>query len=269
MRPKFSVKGSGLVPIGGLLPYYLELPTGKLLNVLIELFSTAAATQGVNPKQLRTKLNKWLYPKTRPGFYLELGEHLHLAYADQRHGYGTQHWWRLFFDEQSRKRIEQASLSIALAVSKEGTQTANAGSSSSPETATGNSNGLKEWGGMYFRSEPEIRIAQELDQAGVLFFANARGRVSGEGSPLSNEQMTGRIEVDFLVCHQKKCMILEVDGRHHQEGGQVLRDYVRDRVLLREGFPTVRFTAQECLHRTTEVVREFLNLLASSASCPI
>lgn len=55
-------------------------------------------------------------------------------------------------------------------------------------------------------------------------------------------------------------MILEVDGQHHQEGTNTIRDYVRDRVLLREGIPTARFTAQECLNQTSDVVTEFLEL---------
>jgi very-short-patch-repair endonuclease len=55
-------------------------------------------------------------------------------------------------------------------------------------------------------------------------------------------------------------MVLEVDGKHHQEGTQTIRDYVRDRVLLREGIPSARFTAQECLSRAADVVTEFLNM---------
>jgi hypothetical protein len=35
----------------------------------------------------------------------------------------------------------------------------------------------------------------------------------------------------------------------------------RDRVLLKEGIPTVRFTAQECMARSADVVTEFLSIL--------
>ena len=55
-------------------------------------------------------------------------------------------------------------------------------------------------------------------------------------------------------------MILEVDGNHHQESLQITRDYVRDRVLLREGIPTVRFEAKECFEQPENVVIEFLNM---------
>ncbi len=119
---------------------------------------------------------------------------------------------------------------------------------------------------MYFRSKSEIKIAKELYKRDVLFFANVRGQVSCQGSPASENSgnLPGRLEVDFLVFHKNKCMILEVDGQHHQDESQAFRDYVRDRVLLREGIPTARFTADECFNQPTEVVTEFLNILLAS-----
>jgi hypothetical protein len=253
------VAGGALVPLGGQLPYYLELRTGKLLDVLLVLFSSQI-NHNKNQRVLREKINRWLFTKTRPGIYIELHSHFHLAYADQRDGHGTQHWWRLFFDEHSKEKVETASRSNALTVSKRENEDPNKGT---PQSEYANTNSVKEWGGMYFRSECEIRIAEKLDEAGVLFFANARGRISRKDSPISSEH-PGRLEVDFLVCHQGKCMVLEVDGKHHQENGQILRDYVRDRLLLKEGMSTVRFTAGECFHRASEVVSEFLKILIST-----
>ncbi len=109
-----------------------------------------------------------------------------------------------------------------------------------------------------------MKIAEQLYKHKVLFFANIRGQVGREGSPASDKSgcLTGRVEVDFLVFHKGKCMILEVDGQHHQEGSQTFRDYVRDRILLREGIATARFTADECFKRPAEVVSEFLNILS-------
>jgi very-short-patch-repair endonuclease len=78
---------------------------------------------------------------------------------------------------------------------------------------------------------------------------------------VSNGQLTGRVEADFLVFSQGKCVVLEVDGAHHAEGSQVIRDYARDRVLLRSGLPTVRFTAKDCMERPDEVVAELLSIL--------
>ena len=90
---------------------------------------------------------------------MELDNHLHLAYADQRDGHGTQHWWRLFFDEQFREKIEHATKSSALTVGK----------SSGNNRSSAGHNGYKEWGGMYFRSSAEIAIASELDKRNILF----------------------------------------------------------------------------------------------------
>lgn len=49
-----------------------------------------------------------------------------------------------------------------------------------------------------------------------------------------------------------------VGGQQHQEG--VIRGYVQDRVLLREGIPTARFLASKCVSQPAEVVIEFLNM---------
>ncbi|MBD1847669.1 DUF559 domain-containing protein [Cyanobacteria bacterium FACHB-63] len=116
-------------------------------------------------------------------------------------------------------------------------------------------------GWVYLRSEAEIRIAKALDQQGVLFFANTRGRVNLDGAAVSNTEMNGRIEADFLVFLQGKCLILEVDGKHHLEGGQTVRDYARDRMLLRAGLSTVRFSGRDCLDRPQAVVAECLSIL--------
>ncbi|UBF24261.1 endonuclease domain-containing protein [Kovacikia minuta CCNUW1] len=78
---------------------------------------------------------------------------------------------------------------------------------------------------------------------------------------VSDSQLTGRVEADFMVFYQGRCLILEVDGEHHMEGEQTIRDYARDRVLLRSGIPTVRFTAKDCMIRPREVVSEFLSIL--------
>ena len=196
-------------------------------------------------KGTRKQINASLYSKSRPGFYVELNQSLHLAYADQRDGHGTAHWWRLFFSENLRGKIEELTKSNALAVSNETKNQANSGVRAEYE-----------WGGIYFRSQVEIRIAQELDKRGVLFFGNVRGRFNLDDSPVSKDLLNGRVELDFLVFYQGKCLILEIDGVHHKK--QVERDYSRDRVLLKEGIPTVRFTAKECHERTADVVTEFM-----------
>ena len=253
---EFSLDGvehrvsSSLVPIGSKLPNFIEVPTSKLLDIFIDLYQK----QDISRSKLRTKLNQWLYRRTKPNFYVELHEYLHLAYIGQPNGAGSQHLWRLFFHDRIKQKIETITKSSALVVG--GQQPAQNQSTN----ANADVNPPMEWGGMYFRSGVEIKIAEELDKRGVLFFANARGRISGNGSPISDMTMTGRLEVDFLVFHKGKCISLEVDGKHHQQQGNTERDYVRDRVLLRESIATARFTASDCHKDAESVVTEFLNL---------
>jgi very-short-patch-repair endonuclease len=75
---------------------------------------------------------------------------------------------------------------------------------------------------------------------------------------VSNGQLTGRLEVDFLIIAKGKVLVLEVDGSQHSEEGQTIRDYAKDRVLLRAGVPTVRFTARDCLMQPKAVVEASL-----------
>lgn len=171
---------------------------------------------------------------------------MHLAYAGQPDGHGTQHHWRLFCDESLKSRLEASIRGTAL-------------TSQSSDRAKGNYS--QEWGGLYLRSRAEIEIARSLDRMGLLFFANARGRIGLENVPIANEQLSGRVEVDFLVFWQGKCLVLEVDGQHHLEREQSLRDSARDRALLLAGVPTVRFCARDCLSRPDEVVLECLAIL--------
>jgi hypothetical protein len=76
---------------------------------------------------------------------------------------------RLFYNEKYREIVEQASRKTSLAV---GTNQESPHSNYSSDNLH---NGHKEWGGMYFRSECEIKIAQALEESGLLFFANVRG----------------------------------------------------------------------------------------------
>jgi very-short-patch-repair endonuclease len=245
-----NTQSNALVAIGGKLPHCFQVPTSKLLDVIVAFSPRCRTLDTKQRRQFRQKVGQKLYNKTRPGFYLEVGEMLHLAYAGQPNGARTQHHWRIFCAEQLKPQIETLIAGTALTAS---------GQQSTGNEAGGNY--TREWGGLYLRSEAEVRIAEALDRTGMLFFANARGRVGLQGTVVSNDQLTGRVEADFMVFYQGRCMILEVDGQHHLEEGQSIRDYARDRVLLRSGVPTVRFTARDCLERPHEVVSEFSSIL--------
>lgn len=233
-------ESGSIVPIGGELPYNIQIPTSRLLDILTSLAPGFQQLSASERRSWRNQMTRKLYPWSRPGFYKRLNDALHLEYAGQPDGHGSQHQWRLYFDDRLRDRLEPYT---------------------SSESRQGGRENLIEWGGLYFRSEAELRIARILDQEEVLFFANTRGRVGLVDAPVSNDQSNGRIEADFLLFYQGRCLILEVDGQHHLEGGQTVRDYARDRMLLRAGLPTVRFTGRDCLDRPQAVVAECLSIL--------
>jgi very-short-patch-repair endonuclease len=230
-----------LVTVGGGLPHHLELQTGKVLDVLLGVLET---------DRTRKQVNDWLYRNSKPSFVFDLQpkKELYLAYGDQRDGHGTAHWWRLYYGDRLKSQIDTILKGTALTTT----------SQTPSNQANSGVRAPYEWGGMYFRSKVEIKIAEELERRGVTFFANARGRYSLEGSPVAAQYLNGRVEVDFLVFHQGKCVVLQIDGPQHN--GDRGRDYAGDRVLLREGIPTVRFTAKECQERPGEVVSEVILL---------
>lgn len=114
---------------------------------------------------------------------------------------------------------------------------------------------LRIWNNLYFRSQSEIRIAEALDRAGVLFFPNCRGRLSS-GTACENR------EADFLICHDGKWGILEVDGEPFHPPSRTVQDHARDRAFRERGVRLVEhFDATECYERADEVVARFLGLL--------
>lgn len=171
---------------------------------------------------------------------------MHIVYIGQPGGHGTQHKWRLYFAEDLKDLVDRASAGSSLVKTGQQADTD------------------REWGGTNFRSLAEKKIAEALYKQGVLFFVNCVCRVNDRGSPISAHESNGRFEVDFLVFVEGKAIILEVDGQHHKEGRQTVRDYVRDRLMLREGIPTARFTGIDCLEKPDEVVQEFLGLFECS-----
>ncbi len=110
------------------------------------------------------------------------------------------------------------------------------------------------WNNLNFRSKTEIKIAEALDQTGVLFLPNCKAR-------LNTPEGRRNLEADFLVCYEGKWGILEVDGPHHtslrrveeQERERLFRHY---RILIIE-----RFDAERCYNQPDRIVQEFLQLL--------
>jgi uncharacterized protein YjbI with pentapeptide repeats len=117
-------------------------------------------------------------------------------------------------------------------------------------------NAPNEWKGFYFRSKAEIKIAEALDRAGVLFYPNSKAR-------LNQSEVRVNKESDFLVFQAGKFGILEVDGREwHQIAAD---DHERDRLFKRYGIRVIeRFDATRCWNEPDKVVQEFLEILSQA-----
>ncbi|MEX1140726.1 MAG: hypothetical protein WEB79_00230 [Thermoleophilaceae bacterium] len=115
----------------------------------------------------------------------------------------------------------------------------------------------KTYEGLRFRSESEVRIAQALDRAGVMYVPNCRSRI-GSVSRRRN------CEADFLVMLEGRWGVLEVDGEQWH-AGLASRDHERDRPFHFHGAHKVqRFDAGECFENPDGVVAKFLALLRRS-----
>ena len=77
------------------------------------------------------------------------------------------------------------------------------------------------WNNLHFRSKSELRIAEALDRAGVLFFPNCRLRLTTPDGRRNRE-------ADFLVCKGGQWGILEVDGEPFHPPTRTLHDHERD-----------------------------------------
>lgn len=116
----------------------------------------------------------------------------------------------------------------------------------------------RHWNHLRFRSESEVRIAQALERARVLFLPNCVARLTS---------LAGRVnrEADFLVCHEGKWGILEVDGEPFHPPSRTAQDHERDRLFRAHGVRVVEhFDANECFEAPDKVVERFLEILKRS-----
>ena len=103
------------------------------------------------------------------------------------------------------------------------------------------------WNGLRFRSEAQIKIAEALDRAGVLFFPNSKARITTTEGRENQEP-------DFLIFHNGKWGILEVDGEVDDE---------RDRHFQSHGIPIIHhYDSTSCSEQPDLIVQEFLDILS-------
>lgn len=114
---------------------------------------------------------------------------------------------------------------------------------------------VKTWNGFKFASLAEVQIARAFDKVGVLFLPNckARFRVGADGR--------GQCYPDFLICHEGRWGVLEVDGPHHDKPAYIRSDRSRDQSLRAYGIYVERFDYKECEQHPDSVVEKFLTLL--------
>ena len=111
------------------------------------------------------------------------------------------------------------------------------------------------WRNLRFRSAAEIRVAEALDRAGVMFFPLCMARLSGPAGRVNREP-------DFLVCKAGKWGVLEVDGEPYHPPSRTVQDHERDRLFKEQGIRLIEhFDASRCFDAPAQVVAEFLRLL--------
>ncbi len=110
------------------------------------------------------------------------------------------------------------------------------------------------WQNLSFSSVSEVKIAQALERAGVLFFPNCRGRLNTTDGRRNRE-------CDFLICNEGYWGILEVDGAPYHPASRAAEDHKRDGFFLDHGVWVHRFDSNECFKYPDDVVQQFLQRL--------
>lgn len=107
---------------------------------------------------------------------------------------------------------------------------------------------------MKFASNSEVRVAQELERRGVLFFPLPLAVRGDTGNRYHDHR-----EVDFLICHHGKWGILEV--AYHQ--GRYEKDTEKAQWFKDAGITCVEhFTAEKAYNNPADVVATFIRNLA-------
>ena len=111
------------------------------------------------------------------------------------------------------------------------------------------------WKNLRFRSGSEIKIAQALERAGVMFLPNCLARLGN----INNRQNR---EADFLICQDSNWGILEVDGLPFHPPTRTVEDHERDRLFKLHGITLIEhFDSSVCFRKPDQVVETFLTLL--------
>jgi uncharacterized protein YjbI with pentapeptide repeats/very-short-patch-repair endonuclease len=119
-----------------------------------------------------------------------------------------------------------------------------------------NNHKISFWQEMRFRSQVEIKVAQALEERGLLYCPNSLTR-------LGNYHKS--FEVDFLVCCPTRWgfrwVVLEVDGFWHLPEKRA-KEHERERLFEHSGVRVHRFEASACEQDPHAVVSELMDLMS-------
>jgi uncharacterized protein YjbI with pentapeptide repeats len=121
------------------------------------------------------------------------------------------------------------------------------------ETELSNSENEIDWNGFCFHCDAQVKIAEILDRTSTLFIPNTQLRLT---TPAGRQNH----KAQFLVFHQGKLGILEVDGS--QDAAQ---DEAVDILAINSGISLVKhYDATRCSEQPDLVVQEFLEILSQA-----
>ncbi len=112
--------------------------------------------------------------------------------------------------------------------------------------------------GMHYGAEPHLfQFARELrknmTRAERILWEHLKGKQLANLKFRRQHPMGGYI-VDFY-CHAKK-LVIEVDGKYHEDEVQNQKDTFRDSEMERFNIKVLRFTNEEVIAETTRVLKE-------------
>jgi len=119
------------------------------------------------------------------------------------------------------------------------------------ETELSDSESTIDWNGFRFHSDAQVKIAETLDRTSALFIPNSQLRLT---TPAGRQNQ----KAQFLVFHQGKLGILEVDGPEDAAADEAV-----DILAINSGICLVKhYDATRCSEQPDLVVQEFLEILS-------
>lgn len=119
--------------------------------------------------------------------------------------------------------------------------------------------------GMHYRAEPHTfefarHLRENMTKAECVLWEHLKGKQLG-GLKFRRQHPMGAYIVDFY-CHSQK-LIVEVDGKYHEDDIQQQKDNFRDSEMERFEIQVLRFTNQEVLTQIEQVLKKIKEIALS------